>query len=129
VAELYGADYVYQTLSTDAGVLAILGGEYVYCSRMVPKDVTARKTINAYSTLPCNPRSEYFESRWSIDCRADTQEESIDIATAVVDALNRKGKTVNGKNYFGVNEMVGTIPPVNDSDQYNTPVQVYIRRR
>ena len=127
MAEYYGGDYLYTTLSTDSAVQAITTA--IYNARMIPSDETSAKTVNFYATSPTNPRLEYFEARWSIDCRAPIESDALDLATAVVAAINRKHKTEGTKSYFGVVDILWPIPPANDADVYNVPVQVYIRRR
>jgi len=127
MAEYYGGDYLYTTLSTDAEIQAITTS--VYNARMVPPDAPAGKTINFYPVVPMNARGEFFESRWSIDCRAPLESDALDLATAVVAALNRRSYAAGGKTYYGVVDMLGPVPPANDADVYNVPVQLYIRRR
>lgn len=132
MSEYYGGDYLYTTLNADAGVIASLGtsSEHpIFNARLVPADRTERKTINMYRIDPFDASLEYFESRWSIDCRADSEYDSQSIAGAVTTALNRVHKLSVGKMYFGTISILSTIPPINESDQYNTSVQILIRRR
>lgn len=132
MSEYYGGDYIYTVLNADSGVIAALGttsNHPVFIARMVPSDRTERKTINCYRIDPFDASSEIFTSKWSIDCRADTEYNSQDIASAVCTALNRVHKTTDGKMYFGTISILSTIPPIDESDQYNTSVQLLIRRR
>jgi hypothetical protein len=96
---------------------------------MVPMDRTERKTINMYRLDPYDASLEYFQSKWSIDCRGDTETDSHAIADAVTTALNRVHTLTTGIMYFGTVSILSTIPPANDTDQYNTSVQILIRRK
>ena len=131
MSEYYGGDYLYSVMNADAGIIAALGtssNHPVFNARMVPSDRTERKTINFYRLDPFDATLEYFTSKWSIDCRADSEYDSQAIASAVTFALNRVHILVDGKTYFGTISILATIPPLNDADQYNTSVQIQIRR-
>jgi len=132
MSEYYGGDYIYAVLNADSGVIAALGtssNHPVFIARMVPTDRTERKTINCYRLDPFDASSDLFISKWSIDCRGDTEYDSQGIADAVTTALNRVHKLNSGKTYFGTISILSTIPPVDDTDQYNTSVQLLIRRK
>jgi hypothetical protein len=132
MSEYYGGDYLYTVLNADAGVISSLGttsNHPVFNARMVPMDRTERKTINMYRLDPYDASIEYFQSKWSIDCRGDTETDSHAIADAVTTALNRVHTLTTGIMYFGTVSILSTIPPANDTDQYNTSVQILIRRK
>ena len=128
MSDFYGGEYINEILTDDTAVAALVSTN-IFNARMVPSDFNSLKTINFYATLPKSARAEFFESRWSVDCRSDVESESMNIASAVTDALNRVSSTVGSYNYFSVVDILGTIPPADNADVYNTPVQVYIRRR
>jgi len=131
MSEYYGGDYLYTTLNSNAGVIAALGttsNHPIFNARMVPPDRTERKTINMYRLDPFDATLEYFVSKWSIDCRADSEYDSQTLSEAVTTALNRVQIVYGGKTYFGTVSILSTIPPVDDTDQYNTSVQIQIRR-
>jgi len=130
MSEYYGGDYLYAVLNADADVIAALGttsNHPVFNARMVPTDRTERKTINMYRIDPYDASLEYFTAKWSIDCRGDAETDSQAIADAVTTALNREHKVTNGKTYYGTVSILSTIPPVDETDQYNTSVQILIR--
>jgi hypothetical protein len=138
MSEYYGGDYIYSVLNADSALNTLLGqytdetgvsGYPVFIAKIIPSDCPSRKTVNCYRLDPFDASLEYFISRWSIDCRADDEYESQAIATAVTSALNRVHKIVSGETYFGTVSILSTIPPIDDSDQYNTSVQLLIRRR
>lgn len=128
MAERYGGDYIDTVLKNDATITALVSDK-IEEGPLFTKDNTSKNTINFYKTGPVNKALEYDSFQWSVDCRGESYTKSRDIATAAADALNRAGSTVNSKLYFSVVEILRTLPPVNDTDVYNTPVQVTIRRR
>ena len=128
MSERYGADYIYDVLSNDSSITTIVGSS-IYEDTLIPQSDTTQDTINFYRPGPYNPKLEYFENRWSVDCRRPAYGDSLDLATLVKDAFNRNFATVNSKYYFSVVDILPTIPPVNDSDVYNTPVEIYVRRK
>jgi len=138
MSEYFGGDYLHSTLIADTALQALLGQytdglgtlQYpIFNARMVPIDCTVKKTLNMYRLDPYDASLEYFESRWSIDCRGDTQTDSETIAESVMIALNRVHTLTTGKTYFGTVSILSTIPPADETDQYNTSVQVLIRRK
>jgi hypothetical protein len=129
MAEYYGGDFIYSTLSTDAGVTALAPAVNIYTDTMVPETDTADNTINFYMSGNFNAALEYFEVEWSIDCRAKKGYTAIDMATAVTSAINRVSATVGGFTYFATAEILPVINPVYDADKFNCPVQVRVRRR
>lgn len=128
MSERYGADYIHSTLSNAAAVTAIVSAS-IYEGLKVPSTDSSTETINFYRTGPFNGGLEYFESRYSIDCRASDYLTSRNLASEAFTALNRDLDTVNSKRYFAVCSILATIPPVNETDVYNTPVEAYIRRK
>jgi hypothetical protein len=127
VSDTLGADFIYTTLSGDSGVAAITTD--IYTARIVPETVTNTETINFYMSGQYNPSLEYFSAEWSIDCRAKEYYDSLQLAVAVRDAINRVTSAVGGYTYHGVNQIGGTIPPADEADVYNTPVTITVRRK
>ena len=128
MGERYGADFLNSLMKNDTDITDIVGTS-IYEGLKVPGDDDSEETINFYRINPFNGGLEYFESRFSIDCRSKSYLTSRDLASNVFTAINREFATVNGKRYFAVCDILTTIPPVNDTDSYNTPVEVYLRRR
>lgn len=126
--ERYGADFIDSALSAASDVTDIVS-DSIYEGNKVPAIDTSTETINYYRTGPYNGGLDYFESRFSVDCRSADYITSRNLATAAFIALNRELGNANGKRYFAVCNILTTIPPVNDTDVYNTPVEVYLRRR
>jgi len=129
MAEYYGGDYLYSVLSTDSGVTAITSADNIFNDTMVPETNTADNTINLYLVENFNAALEYFQSQWSVDCRAKKGYTALNLATAVVAAVNRVSSAVGGFTYFATAEILPVINPAYDADKFNCPVQVRVRRR
>ncbi|MFO8172923.1 MAG: hypothetical protein R6T96_01475 [Longimicrobiales bacterium] len=134
----YGGEYIYDVLSNDSAVTDIVGtftddaGDTwpnIFGSRKVPQDKTSRETINYYISSNFNAALNYFDINFSIDCRAKSEYEAYDLADAVNDALNRKSAAAGGYIYFGTISILLAIPPADDADVYNVPVEINLRRK
>lgn len=128
MTERFGGDIIYSILSNDSSITTIVSTS-IYEDHIVPATDTTTETINFYKLNPFAGGADFFESRFSIDCRAADYNTSQTLAYNVFAALNREFATLSGKEYFFRCDILSTIPPVNETDVYNTPVQVYIRRK
>lgn len=97
----------------------------LFDSRVVPEFFTLNKTINFYLISPYSGALEWNEYIYSVDCRAKTDKESREIAQAVFDKLNRADFT----DYHTYCDILPTIPPEDDNDVFNTPVEVNLKTR
>jgi len=127
MSETLGGDFVYQVLSTDSDVTAITNA--IYNAGMVPETEDSLTTINAYHVGVFDKRLDYFQTEWSVDCRAAGGHDSMELALKAADALNRRFKTIGAKQYFGTVQVGQTVPPQDETDVYNTPLSVTIRRK
>jgi hypothetical protein len=127
MTERFGGDMLYNTFSNTAAITAIVGTS-IYEDLKVPADDSSTETLNFYKTSPFSGGAEIFEARFSADCRSADYNTSQELAYQVFTALNRVFKTYTNK-YFMVCDILTTIEPVSLTDVYNTPVQVYIRRK
>jgi hypothetical protein len=127
VSDTLGGDFIYSVLSNDSGVIAITTA--IYNSRMVPETEDDLTTINFYPVGTYDASLTYFQIPWSIDCRAPTSYESLDLALAVRDAMNRETAAVGGFVYHGVIQIGAAIPPLDQADVFNTPVTITVRRK
>lgn len=100
-------------------------GKALFIEPVIPEKFTGSKSINAYMTSPANGALEYELYNYSASCRAKTAGESRTIAQAVHDAINR----VNYTDYYIVSSIGVTIPPQDDTDNFNTPVEIIIKKR
>ncbi len=106
-------------LDTVAGVIGIFSGS------IIPQWFTSDKVINFYMTGQYSGGNENEEFLYTINCRAKTFAESQAIAQAVFFVLNRR----NIGNMYFVCDILRTIPPENDADTFNTPIEILIKKR
>lgn len=88
-----------------------------------PSDFTG-KGINFYMTGNYNGRLDYEEYDFVVNCRASTFSDSYDIANAVIAELNRK----HYSGYFTTCTALPTLSPSGVTDNYNTIVQVNLKK-
>lgn len=101
-------------------------GVALFASSILPEDFTDNKSINFYRVAPLDNTIEYGDGRYSASCRAATEEESLTIASAVVNAINRKSYV----DYFIKTSIGVTIrPEATQTDNFNTPVEITIYKR
>lgn len=122
-----GGDYIYTVLTAAAPVTTLVSTS-IYNARLIPETDTSVNTINFYMTGNFDRTFEFDSLRWSINCRSNTDYTAYNIAEAVSNAINRTGETLSGKKYFSTVSILPVIPPVDDADRYNVPVEVLIKR-
>ncbi|MGD8305150.1 MAG: hypothetical protein PVF17_00720 [Ignavibacteria bacterium] len=123
---MFGSDILYTALNVTniTDLLDSFGtGKALFSDNLIPQSFTGDKSINFYMTSPFNCSMEYNDYRYTINCRASTYNESRTIAEAVKDEINRSKYA----NSFMVVSILGTIPPQDDTDNYNTPVEARIK--
>ncbi len=89
----------------------------------VPQDFTDMNFINFY--FISLPDKENHIMKYSVDCRGESYAEANTIANAVYTALNR----VSFSNFFTSCDIGQTLPPMDNTDVYNTPVSVNLFKR
>ena len=124
---MYGAT----ELMTVVDVSAIRAKVDAYGSRyaiwhddLIPQDFTGQKSINFYMQSK-TAESEVDIYSYLINCRAATMNESIDIAYTVQNTINRKSNF----DCFIYIQPLATIPPMDDRDNYNTPLDCIVKMR
>lgn len=127
MSEYYGGDFIATKLNASTALSALVSTE-IHNARLLP-DGAGIESVNYYPVIPYNPRLETFASTWSVDCRSATEWGALAIAQAVVTALNRVDAAVGGFTYFAVCNIGGAVPPIDNTDAYNVPVSVELRRR
>jgi len=123
----YGQAELY-TLLTDSTITALLtdGEDGIWYDTVVPETTGSKDaTINYYRVTPVSGGLDYTQTVYSVNCRAFSMEESEAIARAVFDVLNRHSQD----SFHFVCEVLGTIPPADPTDNYNSPVEVLTRGR
>lgn len=126
--DMLGADYISNILNNDSAITAIVSTS-IYNARVIPQTDTNNNTINFYRITPYSGGSEIFQVEWSIDCKSDIETISQEIADNVLNAFNRIFGNINSKTYYGVCDIINTIPPIDETDVYNTSVQLTLKRR
>jgi hypothetical protein len=97
----------------------------LFNSYIIPADCTAKKTINFYQLGSIDCRLEYGLGNYTVNCRAETQAESEAIANAVITAVNRRSYTT----YYLFCQLNQCVPPADNTDVFNTPVEITIKKR
>lgn len=124
----FNSDLMFDALSV-TGVTSLLdtvgGIKGLFDGRVIPDFFTSFKTINFYLVGPFNGSLEWGQYIYSVNCRAKTDGESRAIAEAVFDQVNRADFT----NYHTNCNVLGTLPPMDDTDVFNTPIEVILKSR
>lgn len=100
-------------------------GKALFNDSIIPESFTGHSSINFYLITPVSGGSEIEQYEYSVNCRASTFKNSMLLAVAVYTELNRSFAL----NAFKVCNILQTIPPVDNTDVYNTPVYVKIKMR
>lgn len=122
--------YGQETLSTALNTVAIIatvdlnveGNPAIFADTRVPQNCPGRKTINFYLSETFDARQESNQYVYTINCRADTNNESLLIAKTVIDEINR----VDDSNKYISCQLLPTLGPGDDTDNYNTPVRAWV---
>jgi len=88
-----------------------------------PSDFTG-SGINYYMTGNYDATIEYDDYDFIVNCRASTFAKSISLANVVITELNRK----HYSGYFTTCSALPTISPADTTDNYNTIVQVNLKK-
>ena len=97
----------------------------LFSSRAIPTFFIKFKTVNFYLVSPISGALEWGQYIYSVNCRAKTDGESRAIAEAVFDNLNRSDFT----EYHTNCDVLVTIQPADDTDVYNTPLEILLKTR
>lgn len=82
------------------------------------------KTISIYNAVGVDNRGESLVVELTANCRAGTEVECKQIASAVVTSVNRKAITAGGRFYC---QTGGVIIPQDENDSFNIPMTVIIK--
>ncbi len=99
-------------------------GHAIFIDELVPSDFTGKKSVNCYLTANYDPSLEIDYYKYSASCRAETGNESRIIAQAVIDGINR----VSYSDYYISCKLLPVIRPQDDTDTYNSPVEIIIKK-
>lgn len=125
---MFGSDLLYSALNVSA-ITDLLdsyeSGKALFGDYLVPQDFTGSKSINFYMINAYDASLDYKNYGYSINCRANDLDTSRSLAIAVIDEINRSNYT----DCYMVCTVLSTIPPTDDTDNYNTPVEVTIKQQ
>lgn len=120
----FNSTLMYNALNV-LSITTLLDTDGIFDGRAIPEDFTGFKTINFYLSGPYNGSVEWSEYPYSVNCRASTDGESRAIAEAVFNQLNRADFT----GYHTNCSVLGTLPPIDSTDVFNTLVEVILKSR
>ena len=124
----FGKEEIYVALNQSAitGLLDAYGtGKALFSQMIMPSDYTGFKSINFYMTTAYNGGSNFEQYFYTANCRAKTQGEAMTIAKAAFDNINRSHFT----GFYTVCSILPVIPPADDRDTYNIPVEITLKKR
>ena len=130
---MYGSNELYQQISQDAGVQAVVStygaGEYMIFTGTVLPDTIVQsrsRTINLYPLGNFDHTLEYGEFNYTVNCRGPSESQAKETAAAVVAAINRRTRDTNQLFYA---QTLAPIPPSDATDNFNVPVEVGVKAR
>lgn len=125
---MFGSDQLYDALNISAITDLLDGfltGKGLFSDNLIPQSFSGTESINFYMVSPYNGGLNYNDYSYSINCRSNTYSGSRAIAEAVKTGINR----VSYSTYYIVLSVLSTIPPQDETDVYNTPIEVTIKSR
>jgi hypothetical protein len=126
---------IYNIIGNDATVLSIVSTwgtptkPSIFDVKGIPSDRKEHPIINYYRIDPINGGVEIDSSVYSINNRAQSEEDANALGVAVYDALRRVNTSKNGYDYFFIPSILGTLLPQDETDMFNVPVDVIIKAR
>lgn len=92
---------------------------------LIPQWFDADNVVNFYLNGSIDGSLEWNQYFYAVNCRAKTYEESREIAQAVFDRLNR----ADFANYHTNCNVLATVRPSDETDSYNSPIEVILKSR
>lgn len=128
---MFNSEDIYTALNV-AGITALLDDyeasttvKALFDGIIIPQDFTGTESINFYMSGTFLAGMEYGNYRYSINCRSADYEDSRIMADMVIDSINR----VSYPDHYIVCSVLQTIPPQDDTDVFNTPVEAILKKR
>lgn len=122
---IYNGTLLLNLILADATILASVdtygATKAIFHDNVVPSNFTGNKSINIYQTSPAQMVAGHDEFRYTASCRGRTFDESLSIARTLITQLNRYTKDNKGIKML----LLPGIPPRDDTDNFNTPVEIY----
>lgn len=129
---MMGSTEIYTSLNVSAitSLLATYAdapnGKAMFEDNVIPSDVLCKTdvTINYYPSAPIDGGLEYGEYHYYINCRAGTYYISRNLAETVFNTINR-----HGSGYLIVAQLLSTVEPKDETDNYNTPLSIILKTK
>ena len=125
---MFGSNELYNALN-DSAITDLLDAfslsPALFSDSLIPQAFTGDASINFYMSGSYDATLSYDDYTYTVNCRDKSYSGSRTIAYAVISTINR----VNYSDYYIVCKLMGTIPPMDDTDNYNSPVEVKIKKR
>ena len=126
---IYGSDKIYALLVANSTLTALLdtfaGSPAIFDDPVIPDSFTGNEVINLYRATPVDNTLSYTDALFTVNCRGKKKTTAESIQTAVKNALNRKNP-LSGRGIL-ITSALPTIPPRDERDDYNAPVEVRIK--
>lgn len=125
---MFGRDRMYTALNITpiSALLSTYGDDpAIFGGTRIPESFKDDYVINYYNSGVYDATTSYNEYTFTVNCRAPTDYESVEIAKAVIDNLNETAVN-DGRLYCS---LLATIPPFDKTDLYNTPVTVIMKSK
>jgi len=106
-------------LATYAGVPAL------FAESIIPSDCAEFPTINFYQSGIHDGKKEYGHCTYTIACRDPLRSEAERICDLIIDTINR----INVFDYYISCVKLPCVPPQDDTDVFNQPIQTTIMKR
>jgi len=100
-------------------------GKALFSDLHLPEKFEGVNSINFYMASPFIPDAGYDDYLYSTNCRGRSYDDSRGLAQTVIEEVNRTSHTT----YYIVGEVQTTIPPMDDTDVYNTVINFTIKSR
>jgi hypothetical protein len=108
------------------GQLATYGpGTALFAESIIPSDCNEFPTINFYQSGIHDGKKEYGHSVYTVACRHPERKEAERIGDLVIDTINR----INVFDYYISCVKLPCVPPMDDTDVFNQPIQTTIMKR
>lgn len=127
-------DVVQKALFTNSTIIALLSNDAdypaapaLYNDLVIPESLPKESvSINFYTVTPATTEG-YGEETFTLNCRAPGYVACKALANTVRDELHRSNNDLNDTLF--VVEIQRTLPPLDQTDNYNTVVQVRLTTR
>ena len=115
------------TLTTLLDTFTIGSNTYpaIFFDEVIPDTFSGTDVVNFYRNTPVDNTLDYTDTIYTINCRSNKRSTAESIQAAVKDALNRKNP-LSGRGIF-ICSALPIIPPADERDQYNAPIEARIK--